>query len=97
MPLIFGIPCPTCGMTTAFAHFVRGELTASFHAQPAGCAIAVGLSALMIVGLVGLLTGRTWSVNWYRVRPGLVAAIVVGVLLLGWAYKLAGVLLSRGL
>ena len=97
MPLIFGIPCPTCGMTTSFAHFVRGDLQSSFHTQPAGFAIALCVFAVMVAGVAGLLTGRMWSINWYRVRPGLAAAIVVGVLLLGWAYKLAGVLLSRGL
>lgn len=32
--------CPTCGMTTAFAWFVRGRIDRSWRANPAGCLIA---------------------------------------------------------
>ena len=34
--LLFGIPCPSCGMTTSFALFVRGQIPAAFQANPAG-------------------------------------------------------------
>src|ERR1051325_190260 len=34
--VVLGHPCPTCGMTTAFAWAVRGRLVASFLAQPMG-------------------------------------------------------------
>ncbi len=88
MPVVFGVPCPTCGMTTAFAHAVRGELFSAFHAQPAGLLIAL---ATMVIGLVAasvLITGHVWAVNWYRVRPARVGAAVALILLGGWAYKL---------
>jgi hypothetical protein len=29
-----GLPCPSCGMTTSFAHFVRGNFLASLYVQP---------------------------------------------------------------
>jgi hypothetical protein len=32
--------CPTCGMTTAYAWFVRGRIDRSWRANPAGCAFA---------------------------------------------------------
>ncbi|WP_437187692.1 DUF2752 domain-containing protein [Planctomicrobium sp. SH668] len=38
--MLFGIPCPGCGGTTSFAHFVRGEWMSSLRAHPAafvGC------------------------------------------------------------
>ena len=31
-----GLPCPSCGMTTSFAYFVRGNLLASIYVQPIG-------------------------------------------------------------
>ena len=43
--------CPTCGMTTAFAWFVRGRVDRSWRANPAGCLLAV-LSAPLMAWLV---------------------------------------------
>jgi ABC-type transport system involved in cytochrome c biogenesis permease component len=40
--------CPTCGMTTAFAWFVRGRIDRSWRANPAGCLLAVLSIPLMI-------------------------------------------------
>ncbi|MDO8629024.1 MAG: DUF2752 domain-containing protein [Phycisphaerales bacterium] len=88
MPVLTGYPCPTCGMTTAFAYAVRGRLGAAFHAQPAGLLIAlsVALAGVASAGIVA--TGRTWRVNWYRVPPVRLAVIVLAVVLAGWAYKI---------
>ena len=75
-------------MTTAFAHAVRGELFSAFHAQPAGLFLAL---ATMVIGLVAasvLITGHVWALNWYRVRPARVGAVVALIFLGGWAYKL---------
>jgi len=92
-----GYPCPTCGMTTAFAHTVRGELLSAFNAHPAGLVFALAVIATMSVSLSVLLTGRVWAVNWYRVAPTRVALAVVLVLLGGWGYKLAVGVLSGAL
>src|SRR4028118_1518351 len=32
-----GVPCAACGMTTSFAHLVRGQVGQSLYAQPFGC------------------------------------------------------------
>lgn len=36
-----GLPCPSCGMTTSFAWFVRGNWIASFYVQPMGFVLAL--------------------------------------------------------
>ena len=36
-----GIPCPGCGMTTSFAHFVRGNFSQSIRANIGGALLAV--------------------------------------------------------
>ncbi len=38
-----GLPCPTCGMTRAVCHAVRGHWTRSVATHPAGLILAVGL------------------------------------------------------
>jgi hypothetical protein len=40
-----GLPCPTCGMTTSFSWFARGNFVASFYVQPMGFVLAT-LTAL---------------------------------------------------
>jgi len=88
MVLASGYPCPTCGMTTAFSHAVRGQFIRSFHAQPAGFVLAVGTFLVALAAGSTLVTTKTWALNWYRIRPWWSTATIAGVVLLGWAYKL---------
>src|ERR1700743_937593 len=46
-----GIPCPSCGMTTSFSWFTRGNLAASFYIQPMGCVLAILCAAGFWIGL----------------------------------------------
>ena len=39
--VMFDIPCPSCGMTTSFSHFVRGEWISSAIANPGGLLLAL--------------------------------------------------------
>ena len=88
MIVLFGYPCPTCGMTTAFSHAVRGELISSFRAQPAGLVLVVGIALAAAMALSTAVTGRVWTINWYRIPPG---RLLIGLMLLiiaGWGFKL---------
>ena len=64
-----GLPCPTCGMTTAFAHTVRGQWGRAFWVQPAGFVLA--LATMICVGGAGwvLVRGRWPVVNLFWVTP----------------------------
>ncbi|MCP4246492.1 MAG: DUF2752 domain-containing protein [bacterium] len=84
-----GYPCPTCGMTTAFALTVRGHWLAAFRAQPAGLAACLATLAVLVLAVSTVITGTCWRINWYRVSPTRVVLAVVGLLLAGWAYKIA--------
>jgi hypothetical protein len=57
-----GRPCPTCGMTTAFAWLVRGELARAWRANPAGLIAAVVCAGLVpwlgFVAATGRAPGR---------------------------------------
>src|SRR5262249_35105784 len=44
---VTGQRCPTCGMTTSFAWFVRGRLDRSWQANPAGSLLAPACLALI--------------------------------------------------
>jgi len=82
-----GYPCPTCGMTTSFAHFVRGNWWTSLRVQPMGFILALVATMAAAASTASLLTGRRWLINWYRVSP---AALVIGCIVLvlaSWIYK----------
>ena len=92
--MLAGYPCPTCGMTTAFAHTVRGNLWAAFSAQPAGLAVALATVLVASVSLGVLVSGKVWAINFYRVTPLWLTLTIVLIILGGWLYKLAAGLIT---
>lgn len=87
-PLAFGIPCPACGMTTAFSHAVRGDLVSSFISQPMGALLAVMTAIVAVTGVYASISGA-------RVIPLFSPffsrrAVVIGVSLLfaAWGWKI---------
>jgi hypothetical protein len=54
--VLFHISCPSCGMTTSFSHFSRGELASAWRANPAG---------LMLAVLCGMLIPWSWWSAWH--------------------------------
>ncbi|MGQ9649985.1 MAG: DUF2752 domain-containing protein [Phycisphaerae bacterium] len=92
-----GYPCPTCGMTTAFAHAVRGQVVDSIRSQPAGFVLA--LVTIIIGGCAaGAMTvGRYPVINWYRVNPTSFVWYVAVGLVVAWAVKIALGLLDGSL
>lgn len=92
-PVRFGVPCPSCGMTTAFAYAAKGDLLASFAAQPMGCVLALLTGMVLVGSLWALATGRTlWPVyeRMWNARALWLAGLLA---LLAWGYKIA---LMRG-
>lgn len=82
------LPCPTCGMTTAFSHAAHGDLLASFLTQPAGMLLALGTA---IVAVAAVWTAATGSM----LAPFLAAMIgpragwALGALIaFGWIWKI---------
>lgn len=88
MITFFGYPCPTCGMTTAFAHTVRAQFISAFIAQPAGLFLALLTIATAVGSARVLFTGRPFEFRSRRLSAGWGAVIIVAILLAGWAFKL---------
>lgn len=85
-----GYPCPTCGMTTAFSHVVRGQVLAAFADQAGGAILALGTIATAIICIVVLVLGRPpgWLVLLaFRVTPMRLYVGLLLVLLGGWVIK----------
>lgn len=87
-PYLFNIPCPTCGMTTAFAHAADGDLIGSFVAQPMGCLLAVGAAVGFWGGAFAALTGSPIGrFLGIMTRPRVLWAMVA-VAAAAWGYKI---------
>ncbi len=84
---VTGYPCPTCGMTTAFAWAVRGRFFASFAAQPVGLLLAILTVAAAGQAVYVLARGKMWTLDWYRATPYRLAGLSFAVVLGGWIYK----------
>jgi hypothetical protein len=61
--ILFERPCPGCGMTTCFSHFVRGEFVAAARANPAGILLAAFCVLMIPWSLVSAVRGRLWLVD----------------------------------
>jgi hypothetical protein len=94
--VLTGVPCPTCGMTTAFALVMRGRLLTALTTQPFGALLAMGTLAAAALCIAALITGRGWRVNWFRVSPGWLAGAGVLLFLAAWGYKILAVRAGQG-
>jgi ABC-type transport system involved in cytochrome c biogenesis permease component len=71
--------CPTCGMTTAYAWFVRGRIDRSWRANPAGCLLAV-LSIPMMIWLLACAV-RAGPLGFRSLSEPLMGLLLAGCML----------------
>lgn len=86
--ILWNRPCPGCGMTTSFAHLVRGHLWAATRSNPAG--VLLGAVCLIMVPWLCLCAwqGSTLGVDYpLETLIGLLAA-VSGTSLIVWVQRL---------
>ncbi len=89
MYLSTGYPCPTCGMTTAFAHTMHGNWVRAAAAQPSGFLLAIVCGVVAIASAWTLITGRNplfWLI--FEITPYRLFAALVILLFGGWFYKI---------
>lgn len=85
---VTGRPCPSCGMTTAFAWAVRGRLDRAWRANPAGCLLAPACAALVPWLLVGAVRGKTPGTRSPERALAGVLVVTVAVSLVSWTIRL---------
>ena len=72
---MFGVRCPSCGMTTSWSHFTRGSFVSSWNANPGGLCLAVLAGVTGVWSLVTAYRGRYRSL----VSDGTLAVIAVAI------------------
>ncbi len=85
---IMDVPCPTCGMTTAFAHAAIGDLAASLYTQPLCFLLAIAAAGALLVGSYVAWTGSRvaamFGALWGRSSGWWLAGLAVGA----WVFKI---------
>lgn len=81
-----GVPCPSCGMTTSFSWFARGNLAASFYIQPMGMLLALAAAICVWAGAYVAVTGRPVYrlATLYSGRSYMIGLLGFGILAWGW-------------
>jgi hypothetical protein len=86
--MLSDLPCPSCGSTTAFAHFVRGQWPSAVRANAAAFVLALVCAALVPWAWASATCGRTIGlVNPDRTVLVLVIAMS-GLFALQWGINL---------
>ena len=85
---LIGVPCATCGMTTAFSYAAHGNLVASFITQPAGAIGAVCTAVLWFVSLWTMLSGAGLTLLAKRLWTRRMAIGLIVVVIAAWVYKI---------
>ncbi|OHB70079.1 MAG: hypothetical protein A2V70_16990 [Planctomycetes bacterium RBG_13_63_9] len=86
--VLFGRPCPSCGMTTSWAHLVRGQPVRAAECNAGGSLL--GLLAVVSTPWLLISAARGRWLGWTP-NSTVVAWVAVGVVLvtlIGWAIRL---------
>jgi hypothetical protein len=87
MRVMMGIRCPSCGMTTSWAHFMHGQWVSSFQVNAGGFLLA-GFS--LAFAWIAMRTG--WSGQYPSLATQRACAVAIMVIaavtLVDWTFRL---------
>lgn len=82
-----GIPCPFCGMTTAFALLAQGDFSSAFLAQPAGVILFGAFLAIASLAAIAGASGQGLRPKVIRSFSPPLAAALLSIVCMAWIYK----------
>jgi hypothetical protein len=93
-----GLPCPTCGMTTAALAFAQGKILQAFYIQPAGaflCSVSVIAAILSFIISVFGVYFRFLERFFAEVKLRYILLALLIIILSGWAVTFARALAEK--
>lgn len=88
----YGLPCPTCGMTTAVLAFAQGRILEAFYIQPAAgllcCALVAAAVLALLIAVFGVYFGFLESF-FAEVKVRYIILALIVIIAAGWAVTLA--------
>jgi len=90
----WGLPCPTCGMTTSALAFIQGKIFESFYIQPAAAILCSGLVIAAFLALFAVVFGVYFQFLM-RIKAKYVILFLLGIIAAGWIVTLARTLTAN--
>ncbi len=94
----WGLPCPTCGMTTSALAFAQGKILRSFYIQPAGgffCSVLAILAFLSFITAVFGVYITFFKRFFTEIKVKYVILAIFVVIIAGWAVTLTRALATK--
>lgn len=82
-----GYPCPGCGMTTAFASMVRGNLPLAWTANPAGILLFLATALFVVFAAHAWLKKEPPGDAFFRVRADRIMISLSVLSVVVWLYR----------
>ena len=91
---LFGIPCPSCGLTRASLALLRGDLHSAMHFHPLAPLLLPLIALLVGDAVVRYVTASTRRglLNWSHRATGIAALCLLALLLGTWLARFSGAL-----
>lgn len=83
-----GLPCATCGMTTAFSHAANGQLLAAFSVQPIGTLLALFTAMTAIVAALALVFDFSLAPFGRMLGQKRTLMVLATLVIAGWIYTI---------
>ena len=80
-----GKPCPSCGMTTSFAHLIHGDVGNSLRANWAGTLLAIYWLLLVPWAVVSAWRGKLFGIRNGEAMISISIGVFTVLMLLRWA------------
>jgi len=87
-----GLPCPTCGMTTATIAFCQGKILEAFYIQPACTFLCCLLVLIAFLAFFVAVSGKYFRFIdrlLYEVKVRYIILALIIIIVAGWAVTLA--------
>lgn len=81
------IPCPSCGMTTSFSHFVRGQLRQSVQANTSGLILALVCLVMIPWSWISVYHRRLWLISNPEACLLWLVCGLVSITVLEWTFR----------
>ncbi|WP_298866454.1 DUF2752 domain-containing protein [uncultured Gimesia sp.] len=82
------IPCPSCGMTTSFSHFVRGQIRQSAQANTAGLVLALVCAVMIPWSWISVYRKQLWLVSNPQTCLLWLLCGLITITLIEWVFRL---------
>jgi hypothetical protein len=86
--VLTGLPCPACGLTTAFAHMAQGELGHALHAHATGVLLFVITLASVPLSVWAGVRDLPLAETLARVRLARIGVALACIVLAHWCVRM---------